>query len=170
MKTENYITNSLKALKGEALTRQDIPTLRMIKDYDHRHEIEQRYFVRELETSIYDAQGNEIDPASLPFSQDELSMHFYGITTAITYKRMPDRDGDLMRDIEFTVKQSSEWSAMILEVPANTIFPVPGTFGWWLTTCNAYYDSGEYILPDSATRSRLHYRLDRKAKQITAAE
>lgn len=157
MTTKQYQTNDMTSLKREALVNKDVETLQSIRAYDEHLKSRRYFYVRENEDLIRDNHGLEIDQSELPFPKDENSLHFatVGMVHALTSEE--DQPGDLMRDIHFVMHRDLKTSAVILEVPLETVFPVLGGFGWWVNICADYIASGKYkVKHPSLNRRRLN--------------
>jgi len=167
----------MPTLKREALLAHDVETLRQTRAYEDRLRKEKIYYVREAETIIRDQRGTEIDPTSLPWPQNETSLHFHVIVTGARYSLLKDKPCDLMSDIRLVANQGKEWSAMILEVPGKTVFPIQGGFAWWVMTCVDYVKSGEYVRPPRNSAYRLnctpksrYYRYEINGNRIISSQ
>lgn len=127
---EIYSTNDLASLKREALVAGDIETLKTVKMYDTHRASRQFFYARENETIVRDRLGSEILISSLPFDQDEISLHLIDINMGKALPHMADKPGDLSRDISLFTQTRCNAAVIILEVPGETDFPLPDSFNW----------------------------------------
>lgn len=131
-----YQANNLTDIKREALINRDLEALANIVTFEKDNRARTYYYKRTGEDCIRTKEGLAIDLETLGIDFYRVWERFWCFEFAYLLENHQAEPGSLMRDI--TDKPGyRDLSKIILEIPDETVFPIPEDFDW-IATSKAY--------------------------------